>query len=136
MFKITQSPTYWWPVTLLQVAQDGSIDAVEIDVQFRRLSVHQHAALLQRATDEKLLDTDIARQILTNWRKVVDGDGAELPFNEANLDAFLAMPGNGTAIVGEFLLSRDQGALGNLKRSREAGSKAASSSATAHPTTK
>jgi hypothetical protein len=136
MFKLAPSPTYWWEVTLLQVQQDGSIEAMPIDVQFRRLTVEEHAALLQEATDEQMLDPEVARRLVTNWRKVVDGDGAELPFNEGTFGQLLNVPGVGSTLVGEFLISRDQGALGNLKRSRGAGSAAAASSATAKPTTK
>lgn len=121
MFKLTQSPTYWFPVELFQLGADGAVERVEIDVLFARLSVDEEEALLAEVHAHKLLDRSVAPRLMRGWRKVADEAGAELPWSEPNRDAFLNIAGNATQVMRAYFTSRNQAALGNLHSSRADG---------------
>jgi hypothetical protein len=121
MFKLTETPVYWWPVELLTVDAEGQIGSATVDVQFRRLTVDEETALMADTREHALSDLDVSRRILTGLRRVVDEHGVEPPWSDALRDAFLAKPGVASAVVAAFFLSRNQAALGNLKRSRADG---------------
>lgn len=117
MFKLTQSPTYWYPVQLLDLDADGNVVSAEIQVQFVRLSVDEEEALRQRNTADRVL----AREIMRGWRGVADEQGQALPYGDEARERFLAQPGAAYAVVIAFYESRNQAALGNLMRSRALG---------------
>lgn len=135
MFKLAQSPTYWHPVELVQIEEDGSVSNVQVEVQFLRLTETQEEALLAEAREKAQRDRAVAPRIMRGWRKVGDERGVELPFTDANRDAFLDIAGNATAVVAAWFLSRNQAALGNLTRSRVPGSRLNGTAASATPST-
>lgn len=135
MFKLTQSPAYWWPVELLTVSPEGQVGSTEIEVQYARLTEPELEALHAQVRELRLGDDVVAERLMRNWRKVGDDD-TEMPFTPENCARFLGVPGTGSAVVAAFYQSRSQAALGNLKRLREAGATATPAGATAQPPTK
>lgn len=113
MFKFTQSPAYWWPVTLLVAPADdpGKRIEVKFEVQFKRETTDEGKARIAavRAT-ESSDDANYVAPIIVGFRKLLDGlvEGTEVPFNPDTLAALLALPGAGTAIAMAHADSTDQ----------------------------
>lgn len=104
MFKIAQSPTYWVneiKVEFMQ-AEGGRPTVADFDVQFKRLSLDEYKSLSDEITESKLDDAEICRRVVTNFKRVGDGDGNELEFSAENL-GYLVQAGAGGAIVKAFL---------------------------------
>lgn len=131
MFKLTQSPAYWWPVELLQVEPDGEVAVATLRVQLRRLTVDEEDALMHETAAQALSDVEVARRVVLGMADLLDEHGAAVPYSDAARDKVLAQPGAASAIVAAFFSSRSQAALGNSRRSRADGPGKADSSATA-----
>lgn len=113
MFTLELSDTYFREVTLHLTEQDGRTKALSFDAEFKRLSTDEHAALMKRAHDERLSDSQVAAEIMVGWRKVFTGQGAPRPFNAEALQAMLRINGAGTGICKSYLDSVAQVGRGN-----------------------
>ncbi|MEW6314129.1 MAG: phage tail assembly chaperone [Pseudomonadota bacterium] len=107
MFKVTQSPTYLHPVT---VVFPGSKAKHVFDAEFRRLSQDEIASLFDRAKRGELDDKSLAREVMAGWKGVSDDNG-EMYFSASSLETLLAIFPIPSAIVEAFFDS--------LKRGRE-----------------
>ena len=74
MFKISQSNTYLWPVTVEMPDDGGKFTKHTFDAEFRRLSVDELSALGD--TDDT--GGTACRRILAGWKGVVDDNGEPL----------------------------------------------------------
>lgn len=115
MLKIVLSPTYFAPVTLHLLAEDGSPQKFEFHGLFKRLSTQEHEELMGRAKKLNLSDTAVARELLIGWRDgdVLGADGQALRFSTESLNALLQINGSGTAICKTYVDSVERVAQGN-----------------------
>lgn len=109
MFKLTQSPAYWWPVLfrLPSDAESGKHVEHGFDVQFKRLDVAQQAALMERTEKERFDDRAFSKEVVTSFRHVLDDRDAEVPFSDGALDQLLHVPGVATAVAKAYFASRE-----------------------------
>lgn len=101
MFKITQSRTYFWPVTVEIASDGGKFEKHTFDAEFRRLSVDEISAL----SDSDDTGGSACRKILAGWKGVVDDNGEDVPFSETNLEELLKLPSVRMAIMMAFRAS-------------------------------
>lgn len=113
MFTLELSDTYYREVTLHLADEDGRTKAFTFDVQFKRLSTDEHAALMKRVADERMSDAQVAAEIVVGWRKVFTGQGVPRPFTPEALQLMLQINGAGTAICKSYLDSVAQVGRGN-----------------------
>lgn len=102
MFKLSQSPTFFWPVEVSLPTDGGKYTKETFDAQFERLSQTQLRELNEQIEAGKLTDSEFVRQVLKGWRGVTD-DGNELPFSPTTLDQLLDVPTVASSIVMAFI---------------------------------
>lgn len=88
MFKLLQKPEFTHSVKV-SVPVAGGHDTQTFTARFRALSVSEadaHNTLTVEGTNEYL------RDIFVGWEGVVDDQGVELPFNDANRDQMIDVP--------------------------------------------
>lgn len=113
MFKITQKPTYFWPVKVRLPADGGQFDEQTFDAQFRRLPQAEIDAMRADVLAGNASDIPLARRLLVGWKGVQDADGQDVPFSETLRDQVLDIPGVATAVVVSFVDSLSGARRGN-----------------------
>ena len=109
MFKIAQSPTYWWTVKVRQPVggeQANQVETVDFDVEFVRLD---DAAMTDFGATSKADGLSLAAmctRVVRNWRNVVGDDGASLPFSAEAAVRVFNLAGVGAAVMDAFFGSR------------------------------
>jgi len=102
MFKLGQSESYWYPVTIELVDVEGKKKKFDFDAKFKRLDDDERRDLLVREDgDDRPLpkDKEVVQQVFEGWRKVQDAEGGELTVNDSNREALLKVEGMTRAIV-------------------------------------
>lgn len=98
MFKLKQSETFLWPVTV-QVPVDGGKYCKEtFEVEFRRFANSRLAEMNAAIVAEQMDDAGFVREVVSGWKGVTD-DGDEVPFSPSALAQLLDMQGVARAIV-------------------------------------
>lgn len=105
MFKIAITPSYWAPVTVELIGDGGKIQKHIFECQFRRLTQSELAAYTERLTAQQLDDDALVREVVLDWRGVLDEDGTELTFSPASLTRLLDIYPVRTSIVTAFFAS-------------------------------
>jgi hypothetical protein len=85
-FKIALTPTYRVKVAVEVPNENGRNDKSEFTVEYKRVSMERVDEL------RKLPQIDVQRAVVVGVSGLVDGDGTEVPFNPATLEALLAIP--------------------------------------------
>lgn len=70
MFKIAAQRLYWRPIKVWQPSEDGTLTEASFDVQLRWLPDEKHIDLFKRASAEGLLDSQVAPELVTSFRKL------------------------------------------------------------------
>lgn len=107
MFKLKQTATFLWPVTV-HIPNAGKFDKHTFDAEFKRLSMDELKALGEREADGE--GVDACRQILLGWKGVVDDDGNDVPFSESALEQLLSIPAVRLAVLQAFREATNGGA--------------------------
>lgn len=85
-FKIALSPSYRAKVTVEVPTESGRNDKSEFTVEFKRVSMERVDEL------RKLQQIDVLRDVVIGFSGLIDADNTEVPFNNATLEALLAIP--------------------------------------------
>lgn len=101
MFRISQSDSYFWPVTVNVPVSGGVFKKETFEVEFRRIS---QSRLKEILADDSFDRVAFAREVVKGWKGVEDG-GAELPFSDDALDQLLDVPLVAAAIFDAFAQS-------------------------------
>jgi hypothetical protein len=96
--KLSQSPTFWWPVTVMVPVDGGRHDKQSFDIEFARLSVSESEKLVSGIVSGEISEFDGFRQMVKGWRGVVDDNG-DVPFSETILRQLLEIPTMAIAII-------------------------------------
>lgn len=99
MFKLKQSQTYFWPVTVKSAIDGGAYEKQTFDAEFRRLPQSEVESLQELTRNSQSADRDIARKVLVGWKGIGDDNGEPLPFSQTKLDELLDMPSAAAMIV-------------------------------------
>lgn len=102
MFKITQQPTYSWPVTVELPTDGGKVEKATFDAEFKRLTQSRVDEIRMAVERNEMRDVDLAREAMVGWSGVVDGDGP-VPYSESARDQLLEIPMVSSAIVTALL---------------------------------
>ena len=101
-FKLDQSGTYKWPVTVEVPIDNGKHDKHKFDGEFKRVTqsrIHEMNDLIQTGN---LTDVDLAKEVLVGWEGIEDDQGNELKFSQSKLKQLLDVPMVATAIAKSF----------------------------------
>lgn len=109
MFKITQNPTYTWPVTVHVPKDGGKFVKATFTAEFRALEQDEIDRVLQDIRDGDP-DTNFAGECLSGWKDVQDDDGSALVFSDDNKAKLLNIPYARNAVVTAFFESISGGA--------------------------
>lgn len=105
--KISQSSTFWWPVTVMVPVDGGKHDRQTFDVQFARMGVSEADAMVRGIVSGETPEIDGYRKMVKGWRGVLDDDG-EVPFSDGALAALLEIPTVGTAIIEAYKAANNE----------------------------
>lgn len=116
-FVLQQKPTYTWPVVLLIPTDGGQKEKHTFDAVFNRLDqdrineIVKLARISTRSTyDEEapeLVDKEVAKEILADWKGIVDDKGEPVPFSSSTVDRLLRLPTVASQIVRTWFESID-----------------------------
>jgi hypothetical protein len=122
MFKLVISDTIVVPVEG-EIYADGKKVPISFDLLCKRSTADEIKEAFKPADsddeDAKPGDVDlkaIMRDLITDWRHVMDGDGKPLDFSEEAREALLNFPGVAALAVNSYLLHF--GAKGKEKNSK------------------
>ena len=110
MFKLTQTTTYFWPVTVNLPMDGGKFDKQTFDAEFKRVPQSRLEELRKQVEEGKLNDADLVREVLVGWRGVSDGE-TEVQFSDTTLAQLLDVPTVAGSVIYSFMES-----LAGLKR--------------------
>lgn len=105
MFKIAQSPDYFWPVAFTYPGENGKVEKANFDARFKRISQSRIAEIQNQIKEGSFDEGSILKEIVVGWRGVVDDAGEEIPFSITALDKLLDVPMLGTHIAEAFMAS-------------------------------
>ncbi|WP_137719352.1 hypothetical protein [Methylobacillus flagellatus] len=94
-FRLTQKPTYQAPVEVWMPNNKGGFTVEKFTAVFRQcVMTHVDENDTRPLIDElrNLPQAEVMRQVLTNVIDLLDDDDAQVQFNEATLNALLAIP--------------------------------------------
>jgi hypothetical protein len=101
VFKIDQSASYWWPVTV-EFPVDRTTRKETFDAEFRRLPQSRIREIT--AQDSTFDAVALAREVLVSWKGIQD-DGQDMPYSEAARDRLLDVPLVAGAITSAWFAS-------------------------------
>ena len=86
MFKQATTEKFWATVKAEYQKEDGARGTVSFEVQYKRLPRRKWWALMEANKGVDDADLNFAREVVCDWRRVPDDDGAEVPFSVEKLD--------------------------------------------------
>jgi hypothetical protein len=101
MFKLKQTATYTWPVTVSVPTDGGRYEKETFDGEFRRMAQTRLKEMQAQIEAGKMTDDAFVREVLVGWRGVTN-DGEEVPFSASALDTLLDIPQVAAALVVAF----------------------------------
>lgn len=101
MFKLRQSDSFSWPVTIKVPIDGGRYASETLDAEFRRLSQTDLAALWARLNASEITGREFVHALVCGWRGVTD-DGVEVPFSPGNLDQLLEVTGATQSLMSAY----------------------------------
>jgi len=104
-FKLDQSGTYKWPVTVEVPVDDGRHDKQKFDGEFKRITQSRIKELIELVASGDLTDVDVVKEVLVGWDGIEDDEGNELKFSQSKLKQLLDVPMVATAIGTAFFES-------------------------------
>lgn len=105
MFKISQSPSYYWTVHFSFPSEKGGFEKANFDCLFKRLTQTRINEIISMAGSGEITDAKIAQEIVQGWRGITDSNGEEVPFSQSALDQLLDVPMMATSISSSFIES-------------------------------
>lgn len=88
----SKSDSFWYPLIIQVVADDGRTRSHQFEFRFKRLTRSRINQLLKAISSDQMADADPVERdvdwvmdIADGWRGVQDEDGAELPFTRDNV---------------------------------------------------
>ena len=110
MFKLNQSQTYFWPVSVQIPSNGGTFEKQVFDGEFKRMTDSRLKEIRAKVEADEMTDADFVREVMVGWKGVTD-DGVDVPFSQSTLDQLLEIPGVSAAVVVSVIES-----LSGLKR--------------------
>ena len=101
-FKLDQSGTYKWPVTVEVPMDGGKHDKYKFDGEFRRITQSRIKEMGELIETGDLRDVDLVKEVLVGWEGIEDDKGEEVKFSQAKLKQLLDVPMVATAIATGF----------------------------------
>ena len=89
VFRLIKPETVDIPVSL---EPPGGGEAVSVTLTVRYLSMRERKALTARLLEERVPDADLAQELVTGWRGVVDEAGEAVPFSKEALGRAMDIP--------------------------------------------
>lgn len=106
MFVLSQSPSYFWPVTVEIPLDGGRFDKQTFDGEFKRVPNSRFLQIMEEIKSDETNDAKVAREVFVGWKGVQDSHGQDLPFSEGSKDQLLEVPSVASAVVKAFFDSR------------------------------
>ena len=113
MFKLANSSTYRYPVTVTQIGEDGTTVTGQFEAEFRRIPLAEREEFDRRYRGPEGGDDWLCDQVLVGWEGWVGEDDQPLPVTPENKAALISADGLSYAISSAYWISRRRGRVGN-----------------------
>ena len=100
--RLTQSPTYKWPVKITIPTDGGRRETFTFDAVFRRLKQSRITEIIESGqrkskgedleASQDMSDLDLLDEIMAGWDGVEGDDGKAIPFSRSSLEQVCEMP--------------------------------------------
>jgi hypothetical protein len=131
-YRIVTNPTYWWPLEVSQPVDGGTVEAFGFEARYRALDDDEFQALMTEVAEKKLEDRVFVRRVVVELRGLVGETGQPLQHTAELFEHMLRQPGVAEALARRYFESRQEAALGNLRRPPASGQAAAPQPVTTH----
>jgi hypothetical protein len=102
----TASPKYFAPVALKILSEDGALQELTFDAQFKRSKQSEVTAFFEGRSGEVINHKETVDNFMTGWRGVTDPGAALVPYSPEALDALCEeYPGMRGAIAAAYYAS-------------------------------
>ncbi len=88
MFKFTQNPKIWWPVTISYPIDGGKVGKATFEAHFQVKDADELGDLGVGAFS----DVEVLSSVLLGWKGVADEEGNEIEYSDENKEMFLKNP--------------------------------------------
>jgi hypothetical protein len=108
MFKLNQSDTYFFPVTVELPIDGGKFDKVKFDAEFKRLPRAQIKDIMSRVgttapdgskIEDPINDDGVLDRVFVGWKGIVDEKGDVVEYSQTAREAVLEIHGVAAGIV-------------------------------------
>jgi hypothetical protein len=89
MFILDQSDSYFWPVKVKVPSDNGRFTELTFDCKFKRVTESEFKAYLEKVQNKEMNDHDICKEIIVDWRGILNQDKTELKFSQESLSRVL-----------------------------------------------
>lgn len=80
-FKLDQSPSYRWPVTVKVIGENGDIEEHSFFIQFRRMKQSELTKLGEDSNSGAITDDQFMEHIILGWEGLIGEDGKDIQFS-------------------------------------------------------
>lgn len=98
MFKIVQTQTYSWPVSVEFPTDKGRVEKAQFDIEFKRLSQTRLNEIRDSIEKGTTTDIELAREVIMGWDGITDENGP-VPYSESAREQLLDVPLVASAII-------------------------------------
>lgn len=98
MFKIVQTQTYSWPVSVEFPTDKGRVEKAQFDIEFKRLSQSRLNEIRDSIEKGTTTDIELAREVIMGWDGITDENGP-VPYSESAREQLLDVPLVASAII-------------------------------------
>lgn len=86
MFKLKKSNVVWWPVTINEPTDGGTVIAHECQIQFELVSQDEFDSLANQG------DIALLNGLVKGWKEILGTNNKDLPFTAKNTKALFQVP--------------------------------------------
>lgn len=105
-FILGISSTYWYPVTVDLLGEDGKTQKFEFDAKFKRLTDQEQQDIFNPPEGGKVIsDNEVCDRVFVGWRNVYYGTGDEFPVDDANRELLLSIVPTRARVVAAWMKS-------------------------------
>jgi hypothetical protein len=97
MFKLKKSNVVWWPVTINEPADGGTVTEHQCQIQFELVSQEKFDELAQQG------DIVLLNSLVKGWQEISGTNNKDLPFTKTNTAAFFQVPYVRASLINAYM---------------------------------
>jgi len=103
MFKLKKTNIVWWPVTINEPADGGTVVEHKCQIQYELIPQSEYDELAQKG------DIALLNRVVKGWQEILGTNNKDLPFTKKNTDALYQLNFVRSSLINGYWLA-DSGA--------------------------